>query len=153
MAHTLQFPLQPLERFTSQVSAVSIKPGHNYELYDKRLSLLKRLISFANFFFLQISPPNSLSSMLIARDQLDLDHAELAQWLKTQNPYTNHSAARRKKQTNTGSWFLSGKQYGEWQCGTTPLLWIHGSRMHLVHLSLTLTKVQLQLGLVKLSCG
>jgi len=78
--------------------------------------------------------------MLIVSDQLDLDHAKLAQWLKTQDPYTNQLAARRKKQMNTGSWFLSGKQYGEWQCGATPLLWISGSRMYLVHLSLTLTK-------------
>ena len=73
--------------------------------------------------------------MLIVVCPLDMNHDELAQWLNPQNPQTNHLAARRKKQTDTGSWFLNGKQYGEWQCGVTPLLWISGSRKCPGHVS------------------
>jgi hypothetical protein len=77
--------------------------------------------------------------MLTASYQLDLDRAELVQWLKSHDPYTNHLAAQRKKQTHTGSWFLRGEQYNEWQCGAIPLLWISGSRMFRVFVSLNLT--------------
>jgi hypothetical protein len=77
--------------------------------------------------------------MLTASYQLDLDRAELVQWLKSHDPHTNHLAAQRKKQTHTGSWFLRGEQYSEWQCGAIPLLWISGSRMFPVFVLLTLT--------------
>jgi hypothetical protein len=65
--------------------------------------------------------------MLTASYQLGVTHAKLVQWLKFHDPYTNHLAAQRKKQTHTGSWFLCGKQYSEWKCGAIPLLWISGS--------------------------
>lgn len=66
--------------------------------------------------------------MLTAIYQLDLDRDELSQWLKPHDSYTNHLAAQRKKQTHTGTWFLRGEQYREWECGKIPLLWISGSR-------------------------
>ncbi|KAL5321110.1 hypothetical protein ACEPPN_011922 [Leptodophora sp. 'Broadleaf-Isolate-01'] len=57
----------------------------------------------------------------------ELDRAELVQWMRSHNPYTNHLAAQRKKQAHTGSWFLRGSQYSQWKGGLTPLLWVAGS--------------------------
>lgn len=91
------------------------------------------LVGFVFHCYLQFT-----KSMLTASYQLVLDRAKLVQWLKSHDPYTNHLAAQRKKQANTGSWFLRGEQYRAWQCGAIPLLWISGSRKCLLFVSLSL---------------
>lgn len=60
-------------------------------------------------------------------DQI-VNHSGVAQWLKFHDPHTNHMVAQRKKQPNTGLWFVRGEVYSGWRNGGISSLWISGSR-------------------------
>ena len=49
-------------------------------------------------------------------------------WLAAPLPSSNHNAAMKKKQPNTGEWFTQSKEFAEWKNGTSSFFWLHGIR-------------------------
>ena len=133
---TIQSRPQHLRRCKDLVSTFLIRHYHSHE----RFIIRKAFPNWDLFVFsIEQTVPHNPYTQYWLSHRLDLDRAEFLRWLKSHDPYTNHLAAQRKKQAHTGSWFLHGEQYTAWQCGKIPLLWISGSRMFPLFLSLTLT--------------
>lgn len=47
-------------------------------------------------------------------------------WLKSSDPSTNHSAARKKHEPTTGDWFLQSETFSAWTQGAVESVWLHG---------------------------
>ena len=50
-------------------------------------------------------------------------------WLAAPNPSSNHHAARREHQRETGKWLTEGSQFKNWKSLSGSFLWLHGIRM------------------------
>ena len=55
-------------------------------------------------------------------------------WLSSTDPSINHNILRKARNEGTAVWFFQGKIFIEWK-STGCLLWIHGKRTRLTHLS------------------
>jgi hypothetical protein len=50
-------------------------------------------------------------------------------WLSPPDPWKNHKIACETQLTGTGTWWIQGQAYAEWNsAGPSALLWIHGKR-------------------------
>jgi len=50
-------------------------------------------------------------------------------WLSPPDPWKNHKIACETQLTGTGTWWIQGQAYTEWNsAGPSALLWIHGKR-------------------------
>ncbi|KAG4437222.1 hypothetical protein IFR05_007311 [Cadophora sp. M221] len=56
-------------------------------------------------------------------DQLRQD---IQKWLAAPDPFTNHVANRKKRQSQTGTWLLRSKQYEHWLITPHSFLWLYG---------------------------
>jgi hypothetical protein len=55
-------------------------------------------------------------------------HRDISKWLAAPDPHANHVASRKKRQPNSGEWFLNSKPYENWlHCGGS-FLWLYGIR-------------------------
>jgi hypothetical protein len=57
---------------------------------------------------------------------LDQETKDILKWLKTSDPSTNHTSARRKHEPTTGTWFLQSTPFKTWKSAPKSLLWLHG---------------------------
>jgi len=57
---------------------------------------------------------------------LDERKREILHWLSPVDPSVSHEAAMRKRQLGTNDWFLSCKEFEEWQRAETSFLWLSG---------------------------
>jgi len=49
-------------------------------------------------------------------------------WLNDGDPSISHVEACKKRQPDTGTWFLQGLEYSTWKAHPASLIWIHGIR-------------------------
>ncbi|KAH9215941.1 hypothetical protein DL95DRAFT_445710 [Leptodontidium sp. 2 PMI_412] len=56
-------------------------------------------------------------------DQLRQD---IQKWLAAPDPFTNHVANRKKRQSQTGTWLLRSEQYEHWLTTPHSFLWLYG---------------------------
>lgn len=67
---------------------------------------------------------------------LDEYRNKLHSWLSSPDPSSNHNAALKKKQSNTGQWFIQSKEYASWKRDFNSFIWLHGIRMSSVLMDL-----------------
>ncbi|KAK3615213.1 hypothetical protein LTR22_027516 [Elasticomyces elasticus] len=53
-------------------------------------------------------------------------YREIADWLASPDPWTNHESARQLHQPHTGTWLLESAQYRDWKTASIRHLWMHG---------------------------
>lgn len=73
----------------------------------------------------------SLSRMTTQTQQiLDTQRSDRFQkvksWLSAPDPWTNHSAARKRHEPDTGTWLLRSNEYQKWKAGEIRHLWLYG---------------------------
>ncbi|KAK6596806.1 pfs domain-containing protein [Botrytis cinerea] len=51
---------------------------------------------------------------------------DIYRWLAAPDPFPTHSATLKKHQPNTGTWFITSKQYVDWYLGNDAFLWLYG---------------------------
>ncbi|TEY70400.1 hypothetical protein BOTCAL_0104g00090 [Botryotinia calthae] len=51
---------------------------------------------------------------------------DIYRWLAALDPFPTHSATLKKHQPNTGTWFITSKQYEDWYLGNDAFLWLYG---------------------------
>jgi hypothetical protein len=52
-------------------------------------------------------------------------------WLSPPDPWKNHKIACETQLTGTGTWWIQGQAYAEWNsAGPSALFWIHGKRVY-----------------------
>ncbi|KAB8292154.1 hypothetical protein EYC80_007897 [Monilinia laxa] len=56
----------------------------------------------------------------------DQTRQDIYQWLAAPDPFLTHAATLKKHQPNTGEWFLTSKQYEEWNARNGSFLWLYG---------------------------
>lgn len=47
-------------------------------------------------------------------------------WLAPPEPSSNHNAARRRHEPNTGAWLLESETYRRWKASPNSRIWLHG---------------------------
>ncbi|CCD47337.1 similar to ankyrin repeat domain-containing protein 29 [Botrytis cinerea T4] len=57
---------------------------------------------------------------------------DIYRWLAAPDPFPTHSATLKKHQPNTGTWFITSKQYVDWYLGNDAFLWLYGTLEHLM---------------------
>ncbi|KAI9666565.1 MAG: hypothetical protein M1821_004501 [Bathelium mastoideum] len=57
----------------------------------------------------------------------DENREKVLTWLSPIDVASNHASATKKREENTGSWFLEGDKYNLWKNSTTSRLWINGN--------------------------
>ncbi len=58
---------------------------------------------------------------------LDAKLIKIRRWLRAPDPSPNYHAAIRKRQVDTGLWFLDSEQYAKWKADdTSSVLWLRG---------------------------
>lgn len=62
----------------------------------------------------------------IATAQQAASFRMIVDWLSPVDPWTNHHAARRHHESQTGSWLLQSSQYQRWKADASSKLWLHG---------------------------
>jgi hypothetical protein len=65
-------------------------------------------------------------TQLFQRHSTDLERQDIHKWLAAQDPHANHVASRKKRQPQTGNWFLTGKVYEKWLTQSSSFLWLFG---------------------------
>lgn len=53
---------------------------------------------------------------------------KIKQWLAAPHPSSNHKAAKEKRQSSTGNWFIQSQEFTDWKMGASSFLWLHGIR-------------------------
>ncbi|KAF2178430.1 hypothetical protein K469DRAFT_438948, partial [Zopfia rhizophila CBS 207.26] len=56
----------------------------------------------------------------------DAKLAKIRQWLSAPDPSMNYQKALKKRQAETGLWFLESEQYSKWKTGAPSSLWLYG---------------------------
>lgn len=56
---------------------------------------------------------------------------ELRSWLAAPDSSSNHNAACKLHQENTGNWLLESTTFQEWKTQSRSFLWLHGIREYL----------------------
>ncbi|KAH7324057.1 hypothetical protein BKA65DRAFT_598554 [Rhexocercosporidium sp. MPI-PUGE-AT-0058] len=51
---------------------------------------------------------------------------DIHKWLAAPDPFINHVANRKKRQSQTGTWLLRSKQYEHWLTSPQSFLWLYG---------------------------
>ncbi|KAH9207858.1 hypothetical protein DL95DRAFT_312889, partial [Leptodontidium sp. 2 PMI_412] len=51
---------------------------------------------------------------------------KIRHWLSSPDPSSNHNAACKARQANTGEWFLKSHEFEEWKMTSRSFLWLHG---------------------------
>ena len=64
----------------------------------------------------------------IATARTDKHRNKIICWLYSTDPSSNHNAARKKRQSSTGEWFIKGASMEEWKSTRNSILWLHGIR-------------------------
>lgn len=90
----------------------------NSSLLELRSSLLKVPASFQT--------SKELNGKLTY--YIDQTRQEIYQWLAAPDPFLTHAATLKKHQPKTGEWFLTSKQYEEWNAANGSFLWLYGIR-------------------------
>ena len=67
-------------------------------------------------------------SIIILILGLNITVEKINRWLAAPLPSSNHNAAMKKKQPNTGEWFTQSKEFAEWKNETSSFIWLHGIR-------------------------
>ena len=65
-------------------------------------------------------------TQLFQRHGADQQRQGIHRWLAAPDPYANHVASRKKRQPNTGNWFLMGKSYEIWLTSPRSFFWLYG---------------------------
>jgi hypothetical protein len=105
--------------FVSDISAVSHRKLDGIGVSVNAIA--KKQIGKSIFKFLQIR----IDLTFLVSD----DHRqEVHTWLKSPDQCSNHDAARKKRQAETGNWFLEGDQFVNWKRAPSSVLWLHGIR-------------------------
>jgi hypothetical protein len=66
------------------------------------------------------------------------ENEKIFRWLAAADSASNHEAARKKWQPDTGLWLTGNSDYIRWRDETSPMLWLYGIRMFTPHSLLTL---------------
>lgn len=53
-------------------------------------------------------------------------HERIHRWLSPSDPSQNHNAAKKKKQAETGTWFIKSNEFYNWRTNPGGVLWLHG---------------------------
>ena len=63
--------------------------------------------------------------------QKDRERQDLLEWLSSSaDPSANHNMAIKKREADTGTWFLESNDFCQW-VNSPGLLWLYGIRKHL----------------------
>jgi Cdc6-like AAA superfamily ATPase len=60
------------------------------------------------------------------RDQQAGQFQKVVDWLSPPDPETNHAAARKRHEPDTGAWLLQSNEYQNWKAGDIRHLWLYG---------------------------
>ena len=60
--------------------------------------------------------------------QTESNYKSVIEWLSPVNCTQDQRVARKKREPNTGRWFLEGHEYEMWRTTTNSLLWVNGNR-------------------------
>ncbi|KAK2811859.1 hypothetical protein FQN50_001897 [Emmonsiellopsis sp. PD_5] len=63
---------------------------------------------------------------LLTKTTSDEKKQEIFNWLNPPDPSSNYYAAHKKRQKDTGKWFLGGAEYSTWKQTSNSILWLHG---------------------------
>jgi hypothetical protein len=80
----------------------------------------------------QATAQHNFVAQIAAQNQCILDaqksdeFRKIVTWLAPSDPGTNHDVARRRHESQTGTWLLKSKQYQSWKTGAASHLWIYG---------------------------
>ncbi len=72
----------------------------------------------------------------LASHQIDKQHEKLIRWLSTCDPSSNHHAAYKKHQPQTGEWFTRRDDFEQWKHAQNSLIWLYGIRKYDLYLFL-----------------
>jgi hypothetical protein len=50
----------------------------------------------------------------------------IIQWLSHTDPNIDHNAACTRRESQTGNWFINGKDYSQWEKTPGSFLWLYG---------------------------
>jgi len=67
--------------------------------------------------------PNILNPQGMAIDQ---KYDKIFDWLKRNDPSSNHTSARNKHEPGTGNWFIESEAFDSWTKTANASLWLHG---------------------------
>lgn len=57
---------------------------------------------------------------------------EVLDWLAAPDPSSNQRNIDKKREPDTGLWFVNGAQFNKWKAAAGSFLWLHGIRKHYI---------------------
>ncbi|KAI9856111.1 MAG: hypothetical protein M1813_009229 [Trichoglossum hirsutum] len=58
--------------------------------------------------------------------RMDDQREKIHRWLSPPDPSFNHNEACKKRQAETGTWFVRSEQFADWKTNPNSFLWLHG---------------------------
>ena len=58
----------------------------------------------------------------------DHEQESILKWLSVTDPSTNHNAACKSREPETGEWFTKGAEFADWKTSSNSFLWLYGIR-------------------------
>ncbi|SRR6266536_3720905 len=130
--HELDKKLQSINS-TSAVRQKLLWPIQGSRIED----ILKELEKHKTTFILALTGDNARSNLsteqtvkdvksMLEDSKVSEQRQKILHWLKGADPTTNHNAAQRSREPNTGEWLIQSEAFQAWMSAQGELLWLHG---------------------------
>ncbi|KUJ17322.1 uncharacterized protein LY89DRAFT_733179 [Mollisia scopiformis] len=63
---------------------------------------------------------------MFQKHALDQTRQDIFKWLAAPDPFANHALNRKKRQSSTGTWLLTSRQYDSWLYNRKSFFWLYG---------------------------
>ena len=114
---------QHLIRTLSALSDISIDISSEVNIISQGVQSLQ-LIARGKTILIPREDCSARLTFVIYRT--DHEQENILNWLSVTYPSTNHNAACKSREPETGGWFTKGAEFADWKTSSNSFLWLYG---------------------------